>query len=1148
MLIFKLSHFQIFKLEYLKNINLMKKHILFFFLLVGLITNAQLVSKNFRTKVFYPKNETLIIDSLSIYPYNFKIFDANLQEIDAVNYSINFEKSLLILHKKYESIVVNYEVYPSFLTTKYSNLDPKIIAPFVTQNPTLYIFDKKETPYKKPFDGLQTSGSLIRGITVGNNQNAVLNSSLDLQISGKFSENITLKAAISDTSVPIQQNGYTQNLQQFDNVYIELTSQHWQLKGGDINLKNNTTELLNFNKKVSGVALNTEFNLNNSLLKTSISGAIVQGIFVSNQFMGQNGNQGPYKLKGNQNETFILIVPGSETVFVNGFPLKSGVENDYIIDYQTAEITFNTTYPINSDLRITVEFQFKQSNYTRFITYNASTLKKEKWEISGNYYKESDLKNQPIQNDLSPEQLSILADAGNDLSKMFASSAVISTFDNTKILYRKILQGNNEIYEFSTNSSDILYQVNFSFVGINLGSYRLKNTIAFGKIFEFVGNNLGNYEPIIQLKAPDLLEIIAINGQFKPSGKTTLWGEIALSNRDLNLFSPIDDPQNKGIATKIQWSQLLIDSAWKLKSNFNYRMVQKEFTSVEKINPIEFNRDWNLETFNQNQQLLKGLLTLSNHNFGDTSYGIEKLSFGSQFYDGTRQTLKSNLNWKKFQINTDYNLLNFNALSENGSFVRLFNNLKYQQKNYWIGTATETEKNHRKNKITQYFTSQSFEYNSAKIYAGLGNIEKIYLEIGYTKSENDSIRNFNLIKVHEADTYYLKSQVFKNEQTELSIFANYRNNQQLNSANDGALNSQIQYSKKLFNGFFQSQTLYETLAGNTPQQAYTYFKTEPGNGYFTWNDYNQNGIQELNEFEIAKFKDEASYLRIALPNVQYLSTHQAKISQTLTINPAQWQAKKGIQQILSHFYNQSHLLIENKKLKNNQQLNLNPFETSHPDLMGLTYHFKNSFYLNRGKNRFTTSYHFTEGKQKSLFIFENLSNQFVTHQLQFMHQLNDFWLIELAGKKGNQERFSSTFLERNFKLDEKEFFPKLSLTINPQSKADFFYTYTHQKNEIGLNEALKKQVLGLAFQFLNEQGQSLKTEFQFIDNIFEGEENSAVAYQMLAGLRTGNNYTWLLLAQQKLTDYLYLNLNYSGRKSEATQAIHTGSVQLRINF
>jgi len=53
---------------------------------------------------------------------------------------------------------------------------------------------------------------------------------------------------------------------------------------------------------------------------------------------------------------------------------------------------------------------------------------------------------------------------------------------------------------------------------------------------------------------------------------------------------------------------------------------------------------------------------------------------------------------------------------------------------------------------------------------------------------------------------------------------------------------------------------------------------------------------------------------------------------------------------------------------------------------------------------------------------------------------------------------------------------------------------------------------------------------------------------MLEGLQTGQNLTWRLLIQKKLTNFLDINLNYQGRKSETSQAIHTGSVQLRAYF
>jgi len=63
-----------------------------------------------------------------------------------------------------------------------------------------------------------------------------------------------------------------------------------------------------------------------------------------------------------------------------------------------------------------------------------------------------------------------------------------------------------------------------------------------------------------------------------------------------------------------------------------------------------------------------------------------------------------------------------------------------------------------------------------------------------------------------------------------------------------------------------------------------------------------------------------------------------------------------------------------------------------------------------------------------------------------------------------------------------------------------------------------------------------------------GNENSAVAFQMLEGLQPGTNYTWNLNFQRKITSYLDINLNYLGRKSETSKAIHTGTIQLRASF
>ncbi len=73
-------------------------------------------------------------------------------------------------------------------------------------------------------------------------------------------------------------------------------------------------------------------------------------------------------------------------------------------------------------------------------------------------------------------------------------------------------------------------------------------------------------------------------------------------------------------------------------------------------------------------------------------------------------------------------------------------------------------------------------------------------------------------------------------------------------------------------------------------------------------------------------------------------------------------------------------------------------------------------------------------------------------------------------------------------------------------------------------------------------------EFSLYDNKFVGDALLPVAFQMLEGLQPGKKLTWRLLLQKNLTQFLDININYQGRKTETSKTIHTGNVQLRAYF
>ncbi|REE80866.1 hypothetical protein BX611_2524 [Lutibacter oceani] len=1130
----------------------MKKWLFLLFLFISVISNAQIQSKNIHKKIFLVKNDTVKIDTVSITPFNFKVFSKETTEIDSTKYSIDFSKSLLVFNptntETFSEIIIQYMSYPKFLTKEYFVFDQKLIVPNSSNESQLYSLttNQKKLPFK-PFEGLNTAGSITRGLTVGNNQNGVANSTLDLQIAGKLSDKVTLKASIIDTNLPIQENGNTYKLNEFDRVFIELFSDNWSINAGDIYLNNSETSFLKFNKKVSGLAINAKINNENSEINLQTSGAIVEGKYKKVQFKGSEGNQGPYKLSDLNTNTYILILSGTDQIYVNGQLLKRGEENDYIIDYNTAELTFTTTFPVTANMRISAEFQYTDNVYTRFITYNNVAYKSDKLSLSGYFYNENDLKNQPLEQDLSNEQKQLLADAGNNPNLMVTPSAYLDTYSEDKILYKKNLVGISEIFEYSTNENDELYNVAFTYVGENLGSYVLKEVIALGKIYEYVGENSGNYNPVIQLTAPNKLQIAVFKASYNPTSKTTIKAETAFSENDENLFSTIDDSENNGFATKFSWDQIVFQKKWQLKSNLKFDFINDKFKSVERIQNIEFNRDWNIETIGGNQKLLSTVLNLSNQNNNSVNYQFENLEFGNSF-KGNKHHLFGKLNHKNISIHFNSSLLNNEAILEKGTFSRYSINTKYTLLKSWYGFTINAE-NNKKTEISTNLTSNlSHKFNEYEAFIGIGDSTNVYSQFGVNLRTTDSIQNNQFSQVNKSKTYYLKSTLLNTNTSNLNAYINYRTVDNRNYKNEESLNSKIVFKQQLFNQFLNFSTVYQTLSGTLPQQDYTYIKTEPGQGFYTWIDYNNNEIKELNEFEIAQFPDQATYLRVILPTVNYIATHQNKFTQTLSINPQQWNSKTGFKKLFSHFFNQTYILIDSKQKKTDNTFNLNPFDVNNENLLGLNFNINNSFYFNKGEKNYSTTYNFIKSQNKNTTTIDNLENKIQIHKLQFEHKLGAFWQLnfDLGNSKNNS--LSVNYSNRNYQLNNNSILSKLSYYYNNSSYFSLIYEIKNKENKIGDFETLKTQKIGFEANYSANPKNLIKTEINLFKNDFNGENNSPVAYQMLEGLQSGKNYTWSLLFYRKINSFLNLNLNYLGRKSETSKTIHTGTIQLKAIF
>ena len=204
----------------------MRRNGLAILFLIITYTTSHAQMSNERCKKVSTFEQSIYLDSLTIIPGS-----VTFSSSDSVSYTLTSDGSFRINSKVMpDSIEVCYKVYPLAFNKKRFNRD-------------LSVYDSnayfKDPVKKKPFlrqeelfrtDGLYKSGSISRGISFGNNQDVFVNSALNLNLDGKLTDNLSIRASITDQNVPYQPEGNTQQLQDFDNVYIELYNDNFSLR------------------------------------------------------------------------------------------------------------------------------------------------------------------------------------------------------------------------------------------------------------------------------------------------------------------------------------------------------------------------------------------------------------------------------------------------------------------------------------------------------------------------------------------------------------------------------------------------------------------------------------------------------------------------------------------------------------------------------------------------------------------------------------------------------------------------------------------------------------------------------------------------------------------------------------------------------
>ena len=208
---------------------------------------------------------------------------------------------------------------------------------------------------------------------------------------------------------------------------------------------------------------------------------------------------------------------------------------------------------------------------------------------------------------------------------------------------------------------------------------------------------------------------------------------------------------------------------------------------------------------------------------------------------------------------------------------------------------------------------------------------------------------------------------------------------------------------------------------------------------------------------------------------------------------------------------------------------------------------RNNLYFNRGKQHYSTTYTFINNRSKNTLSFGYVENELLSHQFSLNHKLKNILfssLISIDNRKSESENFES----KNYNFNDIKYGPKFTYFIEDSKKIDLYYQYSNTENIIGSFETLSQNKFGISSNFSNKNAISINGELNYYKNKFTGNPNSIIGYIMMEGLQPGNNLTWSLNIQKKITKYVDLNLNYFARKTENNSVIHNGNIQLKANF
>lgn len=1158
-----------------------------YFLMYLLLSMGSLLAQQSRVHVqeIYPQpGDTLALPHQFLAPYSDTLFNPAGQPLPFQAYELNYVEGwlrVIKLEQAGQKYTLRYRYFLEPLKPRLAFRVLKAREDSLKEGTMMGSWIPPQTDAEPDFfwesSRIRKSGSLSRGITVGNNRNVALTSGLRLALEGDLGDGLKVVGAITDENIPIQPDGTTQQINDLDRVFVKLMKDEYSLTIGDYELSQKQGRFARYYRNVQGL----RFDYEGEKHAYGISGAVAKGKFHTNSFQGREGIAGPYQLTGRNGERFFFVLAGSENVYLNGKLMKRGESEDYIIDYNTASITFTARHVITSVSRIVVDFEYNDQNFNRslLVARSRHRLAGDRLNLRLFYGRDADNPNAPFENvSAFNEARDSLARVGDANEAAVTSSVEEVGFSNAEGQVRYLRRDttiNGEVYErylFSRDSAAV-YKISFSYLGPGMGHYVRDFSGINGVVFKWVapaadGTPQGAYAPVRQWSLPRLLQVADMDVSYDLNDHLRVYNETAISLEDLNRLSSLGDEDNLDVATRtgVSAKALPLGESLALSMDLSHQYIGERFTSLDRVYQAEYYRRWNLE-----QQFERRNERISLANVGisyqdklalEAELGVRNVGEGRNAY---RQVYRLQSQWPKWLQGT-YTLTRLEnrerPVASASRWTRHEGDI-YQPFGKWrLGMELWMED--REERQADSLKTGTFSFVDLTPYVRTVGTNTLQVDASYNYRTEQSFAQEQVRDKLRSHTYQLKWGLRPSPQFQLQHMFAYRSFRVQDTAffseglSDNELvqtNLQLRYmgAKRALSG----NLLYEVKSEGVARRDLIFVEVNPGQGQYEYiGDFNGNGLQDLEEFQLSTNPLIANYVRVLIPSRELFPTTKLSLNGSFRLETRK--LIKNPSGPLATLLQQTRLISQFRVSQNKtENQGFSTFLINLADvfadttLLDASYFFRQdlTFFPNHARGEIKFGYVDNQSK-----LFLNTGEELRSFTYWRFHQrlnVGDNKSLEHELRLGSKGGRASQFESRNFDIRFVETTPQVNIQLSRNLRISAAYTYKFKRN-FGESQEVSARVY--THQLTGETNWNFKARnrltgrLELINVRQEGEASFSGQYELREGLETGFNAIWQVITSFRLLSNVELNLTYDGRASRQRAVVHTGRVQVRAFF